>query len=336
VFQLVRRTEGGYAFAYVSQDCESLTGLSDVRLREDAEALFALVPAADRAHMLATLDASATQLSTWTWSGRLHPVHEAAEKWVAIRARPRLADTGGILWDGVVLDDTANRLSQLEIERSREEQRALSRHLQSIREEEKASIARELHDELGSTLTALKMDLARLIPQLPGDGGAREDGAAMMRLIDGAVATTRRIVTDLRPSILDDLGLAVALRWQAGEYGKRSATRIVVEAPEPDIAVERECALTLFRIFQETLTNVMRHARATEVVVRLSEADACYVLQIRDNGVGMPEDALRKPESHGIRGMRERARQHGGDVSVASAPGEGTTLVVTIPKPAVS
>jgi signal transduction histidine kinase len=334
VFQLARKAAGGYAFAYVSHGCEPLTGLAEAKLREDPDAFFALVPAADRAHLHATLDASATQLSTWVWSGRMLPAHEAAEKWVAIRARPRLAETGGILWDGVVLDDTANRLSQLEIERSREEQRALSRHLQSVREEEKASIARELHDELGSTLTALKMDLARLTPQLPDNGGVREDGAAMARLIDTAVATTRRIVTDLRPSILDDLGLAVALRWQAGEYGKRSATRIVVEAPEPDIAVDRECALTLFRIFQETLTNVMRHANATEVLVRLAEADACYVLQIRDNGVGMPDDALRKPESHGIRGMRERARQHGGDVSVASAPGEGTTLVVTIPKPA--
>ena len=233
-----------------------------------------------------------------------------------------------------MLDDTANRLSQLEIERSREEQRALSRHLQSIREEEKASIARELHDELGSTLTALKMDLEGLHASLPAAGdAARKQVAAMARLIDGAVATTRRIVTDLRPSILDDLGLAVALRWQAGEYRKRSETNIVVETPEPDIAIDHECALTLFRIFQETLTNVMRHANATEVVVRLAEADSCYVLQVRDNGVGMPEDALRKPASHGIRGMRERARQHGGDVSVASTPGEGTTLVVTIPKP---
>jgi PAS domain S-box-containing protein len=333
VFQLVRKPDGGCAFAYISHGCEPLTGLPEANLRHDAEAFFALVPAADRPHLAATLEASATQLSPWNWSGRMHPAHEATEKWVTIRARPRPSDSGGMLWDGVVLDDTANRLIQLEIERSREEQRALSRHLQSVREEEKASIARELHDELGSTLTALKMDLDRLTLLLPGEGDTRAQGVAMTQLIDSAVATTRRIVTDLRPSILDDLGLAVALRWQAGEYGKRSATKIVVETPEPDIPIDRECALALFRIFQETLTNVIRHANASEVVVRLSEADACYVLQIRDDGIGMPDDALRKPTSHGIRGMRERARQHGGDVSLASAPGEGTTLVVTIPKP---
>jgi len=263
----------------------------------------------------------------------MKPAHEATEKWVTIRARPRRADDGTVIWDGVVFDDTANRLIQLEIERSREEQRALSRHLQTIREEEKASIARELHDELGSTLTALKMDLDHVLQKPTDDIAAmREQVAAASGLVDSAVATTRRIFTDLRPSMLDDLGLATALHWQAGEYTKRTGINIVVDAPDESFVVERERALTLFRIFQETLTNVMRHARATEVVVRLSESDDSYVLHVRDNGVGMAEDAMRKPTSHGIRGMRERAHQHGGDVSVASAPGEGTTLVVTIPK----
>jgi PAS domain S-box-containing protein len=335
MFQLARKPDGTRAFTYISNDCEPLTGLAEALLRQDAEAFFALVPAANRPHLAATLDTSAAQLSTWNWSGRLQPPHEPREKWVTIRARPRQSDDGGtILWDGVVLDDTANRLIQLEIERSREEQRALSRHLQSVREEEKASIARELHDELGSLLTALKMDLDELATGRAGNAGTiRERVTTMIELLDSAVATTRRIVTDLRPSILDDLGLAAALRWQAGEYRKHSDTKIVVETPEPDIAIDRECGLALFRIFQETLTNVMRHAEATEVDVRLAEADACYVLQIHDNGIGMPDDALRKPTSHGIRGMRERARQQGGDLTVASAAGEGTTLLVTIPKP---
>jgi len=333
VFQLARRPDGHYAFAYISHGGEPLTGIVEAALRRDANAFFSLVSAADRSHLIATLESSAAQMSAWNWSGRLQPAHEPTEKWVTIRARPRLADGGTILWDGVVLDDTANRLAQLEIERSREEQRSLSRHLQSVREEEKASIARELHDELGSSLTALKIDLDRLQNSLPENGHSREQVASMLRLIDGCVATTRRIVTDLRPSILDDLGLAAALRWQAGEFRKRTGTKIRVDTPDPDIAVDRECALTLFRIFQETLTNVARHAGASEVNVRLADGDAGYLLQVRDNGVGMTDDAWRKPASHGIRGMRERARELGGDLSVASAPGEGTTLVVTIPKP---
>jgi len=132
--------------------------------------------------------------------------------------------------------------------------------------------------------------------------------------------------------MLDDLGLAAAIHWQAGEYAKRTQMTIGVELPEPDVEVDRDRALALFRIFQETLTNVMRHAHATRVDVRLSETNDSFVLHVHDNGVGISEEALRKPTSHGIRGMRERAREHGGDVSVSSAPDEGTTLVVTIPK----
>ena len=263
----------------------------------------------------------------------MKPAHEATEKWISIRARAREGANGDVVWDGVVFDDTANRLIQLEIERSREEQRALSRHLQSVREEEKASIAREMHDELGAALTALKMDIDHLLSKPTDDVAAmRERVSGLTKLVDSAVLTTRRIVTDLRPSMLDDLGLAAAIHWQAGEYAKRTGMKIDVELPDPDVDVDRECALTLFRIFQETLTNVMRHAQATAVDVHLGETDDSLVLRIHDNGVGISEEALRKPTSHGIRGMRERARQHSGDVSVSGAPGEGTTLIVTIPK----
>ena len=264
----------------------------------------------------------------------MRPRHEANEKWVSIRARPRRLDDGAIVWDGLVLDDTPYRLAQLEVERSREELRALSRHTSSVREEEKASVAREVHDELGSTLTALRIDLGLLADRLPAEfPDLREKCAAMGRLVDSAVAATRKIVSDLRPGILDDLGLAATLSWQAGEYGKHTPLKITVDAPEADGEMDRECALTLFRIFQEALTNVARHAEATEVRVTLSESGTGRVLTVHDNGHGLAEDALSKPASHGIRGMRERARELGGDLSVQSRPGAGTTLVVTIPKP---
>jgi len=232
-----------------------------------------------------------------------------------------------------VFDDTQARLAQLEIERSREELRALSRHLQTIREEEKARIAREVHDELGSTLTALKMDLDWLGEHLAGaPAPIAATKAEMDKLLEEAVAATRRIVTDLRPSILDDLGLSAALRWQAAEFRKHTETRIDVETPASDHGIGRDVALTLFRIFQETLTNIARHAKATEVSVSLSATDAALVLQIRDNGIGISDEDLRKPTSHGIRGMRERAQQLGGDVSVSGNPGAGTTVVISVPR----
>jgi signal transduction histidine kinase len=153
----------------------------------------------------------------------------------------------------------------------------------------------------------------------------------MGKLLEAAVAATRRIVTDLRPSILDDLGLSAALRWQAAEFAKHTGVRVKVDAAETDHHIDRDIALALFRIFQETLTNVARHAKATEVAVKLSSNDHAFVLQIRDNGIGLSPDDLRKPTSLGIRGMRERAQQLGGDVSVSAEPGSGTTVIISIP-----
>ncbi|HTS23904.1 MAG TPA: PAS domain S-box protein [Casimicrobiaceae bacterium] len=332
VFELVRDADGRLSFTYVSQGGEPLTGLPESALRADAGAFFDLISSSERTHLDATLDASAAQLTNWYWSGRLLPAHESNEKWINIRARPRRLN-GGVVWDGLVFDDTQARLAQLEIERSREELRSLSRHLQTVREEEKARIAREVHDELGSTLTALKMDLDWLAEHLAGaPAPVAQKRAEIGKLLETAVAATRRIVTDLRPSILDDLGISAALRWQAAEFRKHTGTRVAVETPASDHGVSRDAALALFRIFQETLTNVARHARATEVAVALSVTDAALVLQIRDNGVGLSEEDLRKPTSHGIRGMRERAQQLGGDVSVSGSAGAGTTVVISIPR----
>jgi len=333
VFTLEQYATGRYRFTYISQGATAITGLDPDALVGDIDAFEALLAAGDRAALLATLDDSAQRLATWLWAGRLSPSHDAAEKWISIRARPRIASQGTTTWDGIVFDDTQARLAQLEIERSREEARALSRHLQTIREEEKARIAREVHDELGSTLTGLKIDLDWLIEHQDGTPeNTREKYAAMMTLVGHAVAATRKIVTDLRPSILDDLGLASAMRWQIAEYQKHSEMHFEFESPDPDLAIDRATALVLFRIFQETITNVARHARATEVHVALTSSETSLVLRIHDNGVGIAPADVMRPTAHGIRGMRERALQIGGTLVVTGEPAEGTTVVVTVPR----
>jgi signal transduction histidine kinase len=178
------------------------------------------------------------------------------------------------------------------------------------------------------------MDLDWMAERLPAEmESLREKRSAMVKLVEAAVAATRKIVTDLRPSILDDLGLAAAVRWQASEFQKHTGIPIEVKAPDADGKIQRDTALALFRIFQETLTNVARHAKATRVWVDLAVSEEGYVLQVRDDGAGMSEKDLVKATSHGLRGMRERAQQFGGDVSVSSQPGHGTTLVASVPAP---
>jgi two-component system sensor histidine kinase UhpB len=331
---LRRDPAGKCQFEYASQGSVVVTGLDPQQLTANFDAFLALMEPADRAQALATLEDSGTRLVPWNWAGRLRPAHEAIEKWISIRAKPLHADHGAVLWDGVVFDDTQNRLAQLEIERSREELRALSVHLQSVREEEKSRIAREVHDELGSTLTALRMDLDWLRDrQDRQDPPTREKYNMMRSLVEAAVSTTRKIVTDLRPSILDDLGLASALRWQIGEYRKHTDAALHLTTPEPDVSIDRERALVFFRIFQETMTNVLRYAKASQIQVTLSETADAFVLQTRDNGIGIAEADISKLTSHGIRGMRERAQGLGGSVSVVGEAGKGTTVTVSIPKP---
>ncbi len=334
MFELLRDNAGRLTFGHVSPGCETLIGLPEASLVADASAFFQLIPDAERTHLEATLETSAAQMLNCNWSGRVLPQHESTEKWISIRARPRRVEGGGVLWDGVAFDDTQVRLVQIELERSREELRELSRHLHTAREEEKARIAREVHDELGATLSVLKMDLEWLDVHIPADMRAvREKRSAMIGLIDGAVATTRKIVTDLRPSMLDDLGLPATLRWQVSEYQKRGKLRFHLDVPDSATRFDHERALALFRIFQETVTNVMRHANATNVWVHLGESERAHILTVRDDGSGITDDDLRKPTSHGIRGMRERAQHFGGNMSISSTD-DGTTVVVTIPRTA--
>lgn len=208
----------------------------------------------------------------------------------------------------------------------------LINHLQTVREEEKARIAREIHDELGSTLTKLKMDVSWLSKRL--DGGAealRQTAATMLDLVDGAIGTTRRIATDLRPPILDDLGLCATIKWQADEFQKRLGIRCHLALGENLEDLSNEHAIVLFRVFQESLTNITRHARATDVWVTLNSEDGCVVFTVEDNGIGIGTNARGRPGSYGIQGMHERAKSLGGNMTLKGRDEGGTSLAVTLP-----
>lgn len=258
-----------------------------------------------------------------------------AEIWTMISTNVIFDDAGrvaGILW--MVADITERRQTEMEIKESREQLRQLSSHLQQVREEEKARIAREIHDELGGTLTALKMDifwLTRKLPQNLAPLLSKTD--TMSALVDSAVQTTRRICTELRPTILDDLGLVAAIEWQVREYEARTGIECALHLDESGISPDGDGSIALFRILQESFTNIIRHANATRVEIALRREGGNIMMQIKDNGVGISEDKVLNPLSHGIRGMIERARNLGGALSVSDAPGGGTVIYALIPLP---
>lgn len=214
--------------------------------------------------------------------------------------------------------------------------RNLSTHLLTVREEEKASIAREIHDDLGGTLTALKMDMNWLADEISGNKEAipfLKHVESMSQLLDHAATVTRRVITDLRPTVLDDLGLCAALEWQAGQFQKRTGIQCLVTCGTEDCKYELDKIQTinLFRIFQESLTNVARHSGASRVEVDLRYVGEEVILTINDNGCGLPEWHTTAQTSFGMLGMRERAEQIGGRINFYSPPGGGFGVTVILP-----
>jgi signal transduction histidine kinase len=225
-------------------------------------------------------------------------------------------------------------LAEQRLRESQTQLRALAARLISIREEERARIAREIHDELGQILTGLKMDVSWLRKHLNADQTAlQEKSEAMRTLIDSTMQLVRRIATGMRPGILDDMGLVAAIDWQAKEFQKRMGIRCLVELPAQSPELGGELATAVFRILQEILTNIARHAKANSVTVRLVIAGDRLSLEVADDGVGIAEDAVHASASLGLLGMEERAHQFGGTLAIRGIPGRGTTVALAIPLP---
>jgi PAS domain S-box-containing protein len=214
--------------------------------------------------------------------------------------------------------------------------RALAGRLQTVREEERTSISREIHDELGQACTAIKMDLALIGRRLSKKRTQlRAKVESAMQLVDSTIAGLRRIAAQLRPRTLDDLGLAAALESQAQEFESRTGIRCSVTLPQQPLTLDADRSTAIFRIFQESLTNVARHAQATRVEARLykDKDNEQLIFQVSDNGVGFDPAKARARKSLGLVGMQERALMFNGDVKIEGAPGAGTTMTLTIPLP---
>jgi PAS domain S-box-containing protein len=268
---------------------------------------------------------------------RFEATHRAADgglRFVDFSVKPVRDDRGFV----VLLipegrDVTERKEAEQTVAESREQLQRLAGGLIMAREEERTTIAREIHDVLGQTLTALKMDTGWIGSRLPDASAAlRAKLAAMSALIDDAVATVRRIATDLRPGVLDDLGLAAAIEWQVQQFQQRTGIPCTVHLGVAHDELDPLVSTAMFRILQESLTNVARHSHASRVTVTLEHRGGDLVLEVRDDGVGIaPEDAS-TARSIGLTGMRERAQLVGGECSISGAAAGGTTVCVRVPQ----
>ncbi|HEY8968146.1 MAG TPA: PAS domain S-box protein, partial [Puia sp.] len=238
--------------------------------------------------------------------------------------------------DGLSLffrDISEKRQAEETISRNNEDLRQLASHLQDIREEERATIAREIHDELGQQLTGIKMDvswLARGLSRQPDEIVAGKIKGTL-DLLDNTIKTVRRIATELRPSILDDLGLIAAIEWQSQEFKRRSGINTYFRSSPGDLHFEPSTAIGLFRICQESLTNVARHSAARNVWISLDWADGQLTFRIRDDGKGLSRQTARDKKTLGILGMKERALMMGGNLDIRNEDEGGLTLEVIVP-----
>jgi PAS domain S-box-containing protein len=224
------------------------------------------------------------------------------------------------------------RRTEEKLKKSQKQLSSLTAHLQSVREEERANVAREIHDELGQSLTALKMDLTWMEQKMPNDQTVLAKKIQnMIELTDATIQSVKRISTELRPGLLDDLGLSAAIEWQAEEFQNHTGIDCKMTIQPEEIILNEVLSTAIFRIFQEALTNVARHARATQVQACLTQKKHGIQLIVKDNGRGLPEEKMHNPKSFGLIGIRERASFLGGEVKITSEKNVGTTLSVSLP-----
>ena len=335
VYQFRRMPDGAIAFLYLSEACHALLGIDPEHLAANPGLLFEQILADDRASYLASMLASADAATDWNWEGRIWIEAWRDIKWINLRATPRLLSSGGVQWEGIMTNITQSKLEETEIKQSRSQLAELSAHIERVKEQERTRIAREIHDDLGGNLTAIKMALALLKRRLPADETLADKADYVDSLVDRTIEAIHRISVDLRPGILD-FGIVAAIDWQAQEFEKQVGIPCQVLCNKKEITLSTEQASALFRIFQESLTNISKHANASRVTVKLTRRTRSIRLDISDNGRGIAAHDQRKPKSFGIRGMIERANALGGTLTVTNRATGGSTVAIRIPLPLVT
>lgn len=255
------------------------------------------------------------------------------QRWVNGKAVPVFnADAAVKGYIGIILDVTERKNAEIRLEESSKQLRELSRHLQQVREDERTRIAREIHDELGQQLTGLKMDIAWLMKKAGmNDPDIKNKFVDTLSLVDDTVRSIRRIATELRPSVIDDLGLNAALEWQVAEFVKRMDSEIKYENSFDDTNINPDISIGIFRILQESLTNIAKHSGAKNIKIDIRQIDDTLQLIVEDDGIGFDTSAKKDQLTFGLIGIKERTSMLHGECTVFSKPATGTKIEVIIP-----
>jgi signal transduction histidine kinase len=332
VFQFVLHVGGKVSFPYLSDGCQALLGLTAAELHQRPERFLELILSDDRKSYQESMQASAQALWSWNWEGRIWVEAWKDVKWINLRCTPHALADGAVRWDGIMTNITESKLEQIEVRHSRARLAELSAHTDRVKEQERTRIAREIHDELGGNLTAIKMAVAMLAARIDSAGAdpaLRDKTDYVDALVDRTIEAIHRISLDLRPAVLD-LGLVAALEWQVGEFARQSGVEAQFSANRRELELDNDQATALFRIVQEALTNIAKHAKASKVTVKLARQRHHVSLKIADNGAGIRPADRSKPASFGLRGMAERARALGGTLTLSHAAGGGTVVAIKI------
>ena len=331
-FELQRSKSGDLRFIEISNNSRQLLHL-EARDAIDSFAKFLdVLDPAERLRLEESVAIAATKRVALAWIGRLRSKGRRKARWIQMQtARPKGAARTTV-WQGVITDVTREHDLNLALKRSRDQLSELSSYLEAGKEEERERIARDIHDELGSLLVALKIDTALLASKLPKNQIAlREKANSIETLLDQAMGTASRVARELRPGILKEFGLSAAIECQAEDFSARTGITCRTQCEDEGIVLEDRAALAVFRIVQEALTNVAKHAHASLVALRLYRARQQVIVEIRDNGRGVTDVDLHKPKSFGLRGIRERIRSLHGEISITPGEQGGTHIVLSLP-----
>lgn len=331
--QIESQPDSFISFPYVSEGCQPLLGITAQELEAHPSKFLDLINSDDIASLLESMKASAQNHSFWNWEGRITLSH-GETKWISLGATPQIGLDGQVRWEGIMLNTTQSKLGELEVKRVQQQLLELSSHIQDAKEQERLRIAREVHDEIGSLLTAMRMDLSWLIQRLPKDNPQLTDRAKTIEeLVSRAITSASHLAHRLRPGFLDCFGIIAAIEIEAQEFSKRSGIPCTIIKSQENIDLPESYSITLFRVCQETLNNILKHANASHVQIEIVKGADHLELIISDDGIGFSEEARNKPHSFGLRGIHERVTHLGGTVKIASTLGIGTQIAAFVPLP---